>query len=57
MEIYIGNLSYQVKESDLREFMQQYSDVASVKLIVDRETHKSKGFAFNEIEDEAEAWQ
>ena len=44
MNLYIGNLSYNVKESDLRHVMEEYGTVASVKLITDRETRRSKGF-------------
>ena len=53
--LYIGNLSYNVKESDLRNVMEEYGTVASVKLITDRETRRSKGFAFIEMPDDAEA--
>lgn len=49
MNLYIGNLSYNVKESDLRNVMEEYGTVASVKLITDRETRRSKGFAFIEM--------
>ena len=55
MNIYIGNLSYNVKESDLRQVMEEYGNVGSVKLITDRETRRSKGFAFVEMEDDAAA--
>ena len=55
MNLYIGNLSYNVKESDLRHVMEEYGTVASVKLITDRETRRSKGFAFVEMPDDAEA--
>ncbi len=48
MNIYIGNLSYSVKESDLKEVMEDYGTVDSVKLIIDRDTRRSKGFAFVE---------
>ena len=51
MNIYIGNLSYNVKESDLEE----YGTVNSVKLIKDRETGRSKGFAFAEMPDDMQA--
>ena len=44
MNLYIGNLNYNVKESDLRNVMEEYGAVASVKLITDRETRRSKGF-------------
>ena len=52
MNLYIGNLNYNVKESDLRNVMEEYGAVASVKLITDRETRRSKGF---EMPDDTEA--
>ena len=55
MNIYIGNLSYTVKESDLRQVMEDYGTVDSAKLIMDRDTNRSKGFAFVEMPNEAEA--
>jgi len=55
MNIYIGNLSYTVKESDLRQVMEDYGTVDSAKLIIDRDTNRSKGFAFVEMPIEAEA--
>jgi RNA recognition motif-containing protein len=57
MNIYIGNLNYRVKESDLQRVMEEYAPVTSIKLIKDRETGKSKGFGFVEIENEAAARQ
>ena len=55
MNMYIGNLSYRVKEADLRQVMEEYGTVDSVKLITDRETRKSKGFAFVEMPNDDEA--
>ena len=55
MYIYIGNLSYTVKESHLRQVMEDYGTVDSAKLIIDRDTNRSKGFAFVEMPNEAEA--
>ena len=55
MNMYIGNLSYNVKESDLRQVMEEYGTVESVKLITDRETRISKGFAFVEMPESSEA--
>ena len=49
MNMYVGNLSYNVKEVDLREVMEEYGTVGSVKLIIDRDTRRSKGFAFVEM--------
>ena len=55
--MYIGNLSYNVRESDLRQVMEEYGTVESVKLIMDRNTNRSKGFAFVEMPEAAEAQQ
>ncbi|WP_080905315.1 RNA-binding protein [Parabacteroides sp. Marseille-P3160] len=54
MNIYIGNLNYRVREEDLRQVMEEYGAVDSVKIIKDRETGRSKGFAFVEMPDSAE---
>jgi RNA recognition motif-containing protein len=55
MNIYIGNLSYKVRESDLQQVMEDYGTVVSTKLIIDRDTNRSKGFAFVEMANDAEA--
>lgn len=55
MNMYVGNLSYNVKESDLRQVMEEYGVVESVKLITDRETRRSKEFAFVEMPESSEA--
>ena len=55
MNMYVGNLSYNVKESDLRQVMEEYGVVESVTLITDRETRRSKGFAFVEMPESSEA--
>ncbi len=55
MNIYVGNLSYKVRENDLREVMEDYGTVDSVKIIKDRDTGKSKGFAFIEMANDADA--
>ncbi len=55
MNIYVGNLSYKVRENDLREVLEDYGTVDSVKIIKDRDTGKSKGFAFIEMASDAEA--
>ena len=57
MNMYIGNLSYNVRESDLRQVMEEYGTVESVKLIMDRNTNRSKGFAFVEMPEASEAQQ
>ena len=55
MDIYIGNLNYRVRESDLQQVLEEYGTVESVKLIIDRDTRRSKGFAFAELPNENEA--
>ena len=55
MNMYVGNLSYNVKESDLRQVMEEYGTVDTVKLIVDRDTRRSKGFAFVDMPEASEA--
>ena len=55
MNMYVGNLSYNVKEVDLREVMEEYGTVGSVKLIIDRDTRRSKGFAFVEMSEASNA--
>ena len=55
MNIYFGNLSYKVRENDLQGVVEEYGEVSSCKIIKDRETGKSKGFAFIEMEDDAAA--
>ncbi|HRG03575.1 MAG: RNA-binding protein [Paludibacteraceae bacterium] len=55
MNIYFGNLSYKVRENDLQGVVAEYGEVTSCKVIKDRETGKSKGFAFVEMTDDAAA--
>ena len=55
MNMYVGNLSYNVKESDLRQVMEEYGVVEWVIVITDRETRRSKGFAFVEMPESSEA--
>lgn len=54
MTIYIGNLSFQASEEDLREIFDEYGKVNRVSLPIDRETGKKRGFAFVEMESETE---
>lgn len=54
MNIYVGNLSYRVKEADLQQVMEDYGSVSSVKVITDRETGRSKGFGFVEMDNAEE---
>lgn len=50
--IYIGNLSYQTTESDLTNLFEQAGEVESASIITDRDTGRSKGFAFVEMDNE-----
>jgi RNA recognition motif-containing protein len=55
MNIYVGNLNYRIQENDLKSVMEHYGNVDSIKVIKDRETGRSKGFAFVEMQDDDEA--
>ncbi len=55
MNIYVGNLNYRVREDDLKSVMEQFGAVDSVKVVKDRETGRSKGFAFVEMQDDNDA--
>ena len=53
-KLYIGNLSYETTEQDLRELFMQAGTVTSVALIKDRDSGRSKGFAFVEMSSQSE---
>lgn len=55
MNIYVGNLSYGIKENDLKEIFEEYGETSSVRIIKDKMTGKSKGFAFVEMDNDNEA--
>jgi len=55
MNIYVGNLPYNVVEEDLKEIFEEYGEVSSVKIISDKLTGRSKGFGFVEMDDDQEA--
>ena len=57
MKLYVGNLPYQCTEQDLRGAFSKFGEVASVSLITDRDTGRSKGFAFVEMESRDAAQQ
>ena len=52
--IYVGNINYQATEEDLKPVFSEYGEVISVKIINDRETGRSKGFGFVEMESGAD---
>ncbi len=57
MNIYVGNMSYDTSEEELREAFEEFGEVESVSIITDRATGRHKGFGFVEMpnDDEAQA--
>ena len=55
MNIYVGNLSYEVTEQDLQQAFQGFGQVVSVNILKDRYSGESRGFGFVEMPDKAEA--
>jgi RNA recognition motif-containing protein len=55
VNIYVGNLSYQVTDEDLRAAFENYGEVSSAKVIKDKFTDQSKGFGFVEMSGQTEA--
>ena len=55
MNIYLGNLNYRVQEEDLQKRLEEYGAVDSVRVIKDRETGRSRGYAFAEMPNDEEA--
>ena len=54
-KLYVGNLSYNVRDDDLQQAFAQYGSVSSAKVMMDRDTGRSKGFGFVEMGSDAEA--
>ncbi|MGE4584416.1 MAG: RNA-binding protein [Sphaerochaeta sp.] len=54
-KIYVGNMSYNTSEEELRDLFAQYGTVLSANIIIDRETRRPKGFGFVEMEDDSAA--
>jgi len=54
-KLYVGNLSFEVNDGDLSKMFETYGRVASAQIIMDRDTGRSKGFGFVEMETDAEA--
>ena len=55
MNIYVGNLSFRTDDQELSEVFAEFGDVASAKVIIDRETDRSRGFGFVEMDNDDEA--
>ncbi len=55
MRLYIGNMSYDMTEDDVRDLLATHGEVASVDLITDRDTGRPKGFGFADMPNDAEA--
>ena len=55
MKLYVGNLSFDTSESDVREALSQFGQVDDVTLITDRDTGRPKGFGFVEMPNDQEA--
>ena len=54
MNLYVGNLSYEMSEENLRNEFAEYGEVKSAKIITDRETGRSRGFGFVEMNSDGE---
>ncbi|HTI10975.1 MAG TPA: RNA-binding protein [Puia sp.] len=53
MNMYVSNLGFQVTDEELKSMFSKYGEVTSAKVIADRETGRSRGFAFVEMADKA----
>lgn len=54
-KLYVGNLAYSVRDESLQESFGQFGTVTSAKVMMDRETGRSKGFGFVEMASDADA--
>ena len=55
MKIYVGNLPWSIDDDKLAELFEPYGDVASANVITDRDTGRSRGFGFVEMNDDEQA--
>ena len=55
MNIYVSNLSFSVQDEDLKGFFEEYGEVTSANVIMDKFTNRSRGFGFVEMSDDAAA--
>lgn len=54
-KLYVGNLSYSVDDQSLNQYFSEFGSVASAKVLMDRDSGRSKGFGFVEMSSDAEA--
>ncbi len=54
-KLYVGNLPYSYRDSDMEQAFSQYGTVSSAKVMMERDTGRSKGFGFVEMSNDAEA--
>jgi len=55
MNIFIAGLSYSINDADLKDLFSEYGEIASSKVVMDRQTGRSKGYGFVEMDDEEAA--
>ncbi|MEP6681871.1 MAG: RNA-binding protein, partial [Parafilimonas sp.] len=55
MNIYVSNLGFNVQDEDLKEYFEEYGEVTSAKVIIDKFTNRSRGFGFVEMSDDSAA--
>jgi RNA recognition motif-containing protein len=55
MNIYVGSLSFRMREDELRKVFEEFGEVTAARIITDKYSGKSKGFGFVEMSDDAEA--
>ena len=55
VNIYVGNLSYEATQDDVRQAFEAYGEVSSVSIIMDKMTGRSRGFGFVEMPDKGQA--
>ena len=52
MTLYLGNLSYRVRENDLEQLLSEFGEVSNARVVMDRATGRSRGFGFADMADE-----
>ena len=57
MNIYVANIPFKASEGELRELFEQHGEVTSAKIVMDKETNRSRGFGFVEMADTASGQQ